>query len=190
MNRRDFVKLAAVAALGALGARGCVLGSPGTVMAFDTRHSAGPQWYRDAYAAGYRLMVLSTNVWGENAPLPEAPTLLGRALDAGLKIAAYTRDPRWYRTGIEACGPHIGALQFFCLDVEIDPGVPVTRAMVDGVRNDASFADVPLWDADHARAGFASYGGWNNRVGAQETEEAVLNGVAINVSSFNADFLT
>ena len=185
----------------------------------STRRSGttpGPpaEWYRDAYADGFRLAVLSTNIWGQDTPWPPAPAQLGRALDAGLKIAAYTRNPRWWRTGIEACGPHIGALQFFCLDVEINPGVPVTRAMVDGVRSmgvrpviyssrnmwpivmrgdDTSFADVPLWDADHDQSGPVPYGGWNTpenmRVGVQHTEETSFNGVNINISDFSAGFL-
>lgn len=212
MNRRDFLKFSTAVALTAplaSSSLACASASPGTVMAFDTRHEASPQWYRDAYAAGYRLMVLSTNVWDRNAPWAAAAGLLGAALEAGLRVAAYTRNPNWYRTGIEACGPHIGSLSFFCLDVEIDPGVPVTRAMVDGVRSmgvqpviyssrgmwpkvmgaDDSFSDVPLWNADHDRTGFVSYGGWSGPVGTQEREEVVFNGVAINTSSFSAGFL-
>ena len=139
--------------------------------------------------------------------------MLGRALDAGLKVAAYTRNPRWWQTGIEACGPHIGALQFFCLDVEVDPGVPVTHAMVEGVQgmgvrpviysssgmwphvmgNDTSFANLPLWDAAHGAPEPVPYGGWNTpgnmRVGVQLTEEADLNGMSINISTFSAGFL-
>ena len=171
------------------------------------------QWYRDAYADGYRLMVLSTNIWGRNQPWPEAAGQLGLALDAGLMIAAYTRNPNFWRVGIEACGPHIGALQFFCLDVEIDPGVPVTHAMVDGVQsmgvrpliyssvgmwplvmgNDTSFAHLPLWDAAHGNLNPMPYGGWNTpenmRVGVQTTEGASFNGVEINLSTFSAGFL-
>src|SRR6185312_2785263 len=181
-------------------------------MAFDKAfHEGGasPQWYQQAYGAGYRLMVLSSNIWDENLPWPEAPTQLGFAQDAGLRVAAYTRNPNWWRAGIEACGPHIGALQFFCLDVEIDPGVPVTHAMVDGVRsmgvrpliysssgmwpkimgNDTSFADLPLWDAAHGNPNWTPYGGWTGRVGVQTTEEAVFNGQAINLSTFSAGSL-
>jgi hypothetical protein len=215
MNRRDFIKLSALilASTASCSSKMSSQGQAQMVQAFDTRHPASPQWYQDAYTAGYRLMVLSSNTWGRNAPWPQAPTMLGWALDAGLKIAAYTRNPNWWRTGIEACAPHIGALQFFCLDIEIDPGVPVNRAMVDGVQsmgvrpliysgaamwpkimgNDTSFADLPLWDADHDRSGPVPYGGWNTpnnmRVGVQYTEEANFNGVNINISDFSADFL-
>ena len=210
MNRRNFGRLCAAAAMGGWGALSCSsAAAEGDVKAFDTRWTASPQWYQDAYADGYRLAVLSTNVWDQNAPSPQAAEQLGYALDAGLRIAAYTRNPRWYQAGIEACGPHTGQLSFFCLDVEIDPGVPVTHAMVDGVRsmgvspliysssgmwphvmgNDTSFADLPLWDAAHGNPNWTPYGGWTGRVGVQTTEEAVFNGVAINLSSFSAGFL-
>jgi len=91
------------------------------------------------------------------------------ALDAGLMVAAYARNPTWWSAAIEACSPYIDKLQFFCLDIETHPGVPVTRAMVQGVAdlavrpliytgpgmwsqvmggNVATFSSVPLWDAN------------------------------------------
>jgi len=209
MKRRDLGK--AVAAAAALGwaSQACASAETGDVKAFDTRWSASPQWYQDAYADGFRLAVLSTNTWDENTPWPLAAEQLGYALDAGLRIAAYTRNPRWYQAGIQACGPRIGQLSFFALDVEVDPGVPVTHAMVDGVRsmgvqpliysssgmwphlmgNDTSFANLPLWDAAHGNPNWTPYGGWTGRVGVQTAEEAIFNGVAINLSSFSAGFL-
>jgi hypothetical protein len=219
MNRRHFITFCAAVGVGAVGIEGtgaCHAATGATVKAFDKAFhddGASPAWYRDAYAAGYRLMVLSSNIWGRNVPWAGAPGQLGLALDAGLKIAAYTRNPNWWRVGIEACAPYIGQLQFFCLDIEIDPGIPVTRTMVDGVRamgvrpviysgsgmwpkimsNDTSFADLPLWDAAHGSPGPVPYGGWNTpdnmRVGVQQTEGAYFNGVEINISSFSAGFL-
>ena len=90
------------------------------------------------------------------------------ALDAGLKIAAYTRDPRCFEGGITALGDLQDELQFFALDIETDPGIPVTRAMIDGVKalgvrpviytgsgmwpeimgDSTEFSDIPLWDTD------------------------------------------
>ena len=173
MNRRQFGTAVAAAGV-ALGWGTEALASATSptvevVKAFDRIGAASAQWYNDAYAAGFRLAVLSSNIWGQNAPWPQAPTQLELALDAGLKIAAYTRDPSWWKVGIEACAPYIDQLQFFCLDIESDPGVPVTRAMVDGVKSmgvrpviysnwsvwplimgadNEDFADLPLWDAD------------------------------------------
>ena len=84
-------------------------------------------------------------------------------------IAAYTRNPNWWSNGIKACAPYVDKLQFFCLDIETDPGVRVTAAMVQGVTalgvrpviysgygmwpevmggNVTSFSAVPLWDTN------------------------------------------
>ena len=207
VNRRGFLGLSAAVALAPLACP--VASAAGTVQAFDTRHAAGPGWYQDAFAAGYRLMVFSSNAWGRNQPSAATSGVLGMALDAGLRVAAYTRNPNWWRAGIEACGPHVGALSFFALDIETSPGVPVTRSMVDGVRgmgvqpviysgahmwpaimgNDTSFSDIPLWDARHGGGGFVPYGGWSGPVGTQLTEESSLNGVPIDIDSFSASFL-
>jgi hypothetical protein len=151
------------------GAGAGVVGTGSSVKAFDTTSAPSASWFKQAYADGFRLYVLSGNTWGQNAPWPQASGLCKLALDAGLKIAAYTRNPRWWKVGIEACAPYIDQLQFFCLDIEDDPGVPVTRAMVDGVKamgvrpviysgwslwptvmgdDNEDFADLPLWDAD------------------------------------------
>jgi hypothetical protein len=155
--------------------------------------------------------------------------MIKRALDAGVKVAAYTRNPLWWKVGITACAPYVDKLQFFCLDIEEDPGVGVTREMVDGVKamgvrpviysagyiwpkimgNDAlSFSDVPLWDAQAGSPTLMDpktytpnvsqpkpreYGGWNvpgnMRVGIQQTNDTVYNGINIDINSFSADFL-
>ena len=218
MNRRQFGKCAIVIGAG-VGIGHLALGhaAVGMVKAFDKAFiddtGASAAWYRSAYVAGFRLAVLSTNTWDANEPWPHASIQLQRALDAGLAIAAYTRNPQWWQAGIEACSPHIRQLQFFALDIENDPGVPLTQAMVDGVAgmgvrpviysgsgmwpslmgNDTSFASLPLWDADHDGSGPTPYGGWNTpnnpRIGVQQVEETALGGITINISSFSADFL-
>ena len=89
-------------------------------------------------------------------------------LDAGMKIAVYTRDPRCWAGGIDVAGPYVDQLQFFAVDVETDPGIAATREMIDGVvatgvrpvvysgsfesatvmGASTEFADVPLWDTN------------------------------------------
>jgi hypothetical protein len=139
------------------------------VAAFDTTATiTDPAWFVQMYQAGFRLYVLHTTQWGTCQPWPEAERQIGLALAAGLKVAAYTRDPRCWQGGIAAAGAYASELQFFALDIETDPGVPLTRAMVDGVKSlgvrpviysgwgmwsgimgsSVAFADVPLWDAD------------------------------------------
>ena len=89
------------------------------------------------------------------------------ALDAGLMIAAYSRDPFLWQMAIEACAPHVDQLQFFAFDIE-DPDSKLTQEMVDGVRatgvrplvysaawcwsdvmggDVTAFSNLPLWDA-------------------------------------------
>lgn len=200
------------------------------VKAFDTASAASAQWFRDAYTAGFRLFIVdATNVdrSGGRTAWKFTSEQLGYALDAGLKVAAYSRDPRLWRIAINACRPYINKLQFFCLDVETDPGVAVTREMVDGVKSmgirpliysgwgmwpdimgkSTEFADLPLWDVDAENARWdaltyvpslidpkpVAYGGWNTpdnpRVGVQQTWDARLNGIDIDVCSFAASFL-
>ena len=200
---------------------------PTPVKAFDTTaYIDSAAWFASAYAAGYRLYIPNTTVWGQNKPWPQAAPQLKLALDAGLMVAAYARNPSWWYAAIQACSPYTGKLQFFCLDVETSPGVRVTQAMVNGVTNlgvrpliysgsgmwtrvmggnVTTFASVPLWDCQATSgvpANFTAdvnsptpqvYGGWNTptnpRAGVQQGFNTNLNGVTVDVSSFNSTFL-
>lgn len=149
----------------------------GSVKVLDTTAAiTDPAWFRQAYAEGFRLYVMHSTVWGTCTPWQQTQAQLKMALDAGLKIAVYTRDASCWEAGIKAAGPYMSQLQFFALDVE--PGSsPVTRAMVDGVRglgvrpviysgsgmwpglmnNSTAFSDVPLWDANASNINYASW---------------------------------
>lgn len=183
-----------------------------------------PAWFKKAYDAGIRLYVLHSTAWGTCDPWSRTQAQLRMALDAGLKIAVYTRNASCWKGGINAAGPYASQLQFFALDVE--PGTPlVTREMVDGVRsmgvrpviysgsrmwadlmgNSTAFADVPLWDTNTSNLNYSTwtadylaptpvqYGGWNTattmRIGIQQKFEHSLNGVPVDLDSFNASFL-
>ncbi len=177
LNRRGllFALLASTAVAdisrGAGRASGTTIAQTGTsVKAFDTTAYINSRtWFADAFAAGYRLYVPCTTVWGRNKPWPYAAPQLKMALDAGLMVAAYARNPLWYLAAIQACSPYIDKLQFFCLDIETQPGVRVTQAMVQGVTNlgvrpliytgsgmwsqvmggnVTTFSHVPLWDTN------------------------------------------
>ena len=138
--------------------------------AFDTTATIpGTAWFQDMYDRGFRLYVMHSTAWGTCTPWSETQSQLANALSVGLKVAAYTRDPRCWQQGIEAAGPYASQLQFFVLDSEFGPSVALTRDMVDGVIrlgvrpviytgwgmwsqiqgfDDTSFADVPLWDTN------------------------------------------
>lgn len=142
----------------------------GSLPAFDTTATiADPAWFERMYQRGFRLYVMHSTSWGTCAPWPNTQSQLAAALAAGLKIAVYTRDPRCWQGGIQATGQYASQLQFFALDIETDPGIAVTRQMVDGVQAmgvrpviysgasmwpqimrgaAADFADVPLWDSN------------------------------------------
>ncbi|GAB3567288.1 hypothetical protein GCM10027405_27370 [Arthrobacter alkaliphilus] len=197
----------------------------GSVKVLDTTAAiTDPNWFRQAYAEGFRLYVMHSTVWGTCTPWQRTQAQLKMALDAGLKIAVYTRDASCWENGIKAAGPYMSQLQFFALDIE-PGGSLVTRAMVDGVRslgvrpviysgsgmwpglmgNSTAFADVPLWDTDTSNLNYATwtadylaptpvpYGGWNTagtmRVGIQQKFEHTLNGINVDLNSFNASFL-
>ena len=196
-----------------------------SVKVLDTASTiTDPAWFSRAYRAGFRLYIMHSTAWGTCDPWSRTQTQLKMALDAGLKIAVYTRDPNCWQGGINAAGPYASQLQFFALDAETG-GPQVTRAMVDGVKatgvrpviysgsgmwpqlmnNSTAFSDVPLWDTDTRninyntwRANYLSpapvqYGGWNTpatmRVGVQQKFNQNLNGVMVDLDSFNATFL-
>lgn len=138
-----------------------------SVAAIDSANTiTDPNWFKQAYEDGYRLYVIHSTAWGTCDAWEHTQAQLKMALDAGMKIAAYTRDPNCYKQGVEAAGRYKNDLQFFALDIETDPGIPVTRAMVDGVKalgvrpviytgsgmwnklqgEKEDFSDVPLWD--------------------------------------------
>ena len=151
----------------------------GSVKAIDSANTiTDPAWFTKAYADGFRLYVMQAVLWDSCTPWARTQPQLNMALDAGLKVAIYTRDPRCWQAGIQAAGPYANRLQFFALDVETG-GVPVTREMVNGVSATGvrpiiysgsgmwdglqgatanSFSDVPLWDTDTSTFPFAS---WN-----------------------------
>jgi hypothetical protein len=197
----------------------------GSVKVLDTTAAiTDPNWFRQAYAEGFRLYVMHSTAWGTCTPWQRTQAQLKMALDAGLKIAVYTRDASCWENGIKAAGPYMAQLQFFALDIE-PGGSLVTRAMVDGVRslgvrpviysgsgmwpglmgNSTAFSDVPLWDTDTSNLNYSSwtanylapapvqYGGWNTastmRVGIQQKFEHTLNGINVDLNSFNASFL-
>jgi hypothetical protein len=198
------------------------------VKAFDTTATvADPAWFEGMYARGFRLYVLHSTRWGTCVPWEHAADQIEMALDAGLKVAVYTRDPRCWRSGIEATRPYVKQLQFFALDIEDDPGVPVSQAMIDGVAamgvrpviysgsqmwprvmgsRTARFGAVPLWDTDVRRPPSSTgwrprlvspppvpYGGWNSsttmRKGVQQAFEVSVDGIRVDLDSFDAGFL-
>jgi hypothetical protein len=199
-----------------------------SLKAIDSANSVtDPTWFTKAYAAGFRLYVMHTTNWGTCDISPQAQPQLKMALDAGLKIAAYTRDPNCWKNGILAAGPYQAKLQFFGLDAEKIPGIVITRDMVNGVKSlgvrpviytgshmwpalqtttASDFTDVPLWDTDTTSFDYGTwtanylaptpvaYGGWNTkanmRVGVQQEFEYLLNGVNVDLNSFDASFLS
>lgn len=150
-----------------------------SVMAIDSANTINdPAWFEQVYDDGFRLYIMHSTAWGTCDAWYNTENQLGMALDAGLKIAVYTRDPNCWEGGINAAGPYKDDLQFFAIDVENDPGHPVTRDMVDGIKamnvrpviysgagmwpgvqgataND--FADVPLWDTNASAFDYADW---------------------------------
>jgi len=183
-----------------------------------------PAWFTAAYAEGFRLYILATTDWGTCTPAARTQPQLQMALDAGLTIAAYTRNPACWQAGIAATGPYSARLQFFALDIETG-GPPLTRDMITGVQGlgvrpviysgaamwpllmgaTTEFSDVALWDTATGPLDYPSwtadvlapepvpYGGWNSpenmRIGVQQEFERTLNGVRVDLDSFDAAFL-
>lgn len=198
-----------------------------SIRAIDSANTiTNADWFKKAYDEGFRLYIMHSTAWGTCNPWPRTQLQLGMALDAGLKIAVYTRDPQCWQQGIEATGRYQHDLQFFALDVETDPGIAITRSMVSGIKqmnvrpviytdaamwpqvqgtNTESFADVPLWEAtpsnihintwqaDYLSPAPLAFSGWNTsstiRIGAQQQLEYTLNGIRVDLNSFDKQFL-
>ncbi|HKU30054.1 MAG TPA: hypothetical protein VJQ60_06165 [Arthrobacter sp.] len=78
-------------------------GPNGSVKVLDTTAAVtDPAWFRQAYAEGFRLYVMHSTVWGTCTPWQRTQEQLKMALDAGLKIAVYTRDASCWENGIKA----------------------------------------------------------------------------------------
>jgi len=108
-----------------------------------------PAWFVQAYDAGFRLYILSSTEFGTCTPLARAQAQLAMAMDAGLAIAAYSRDPRCWREGIAATGSFRLRLQFFALDIETG-GPQLTRDMISGVQSSGVrpvvYTGARMWD--------------------------------------------
>lgn len=179
------------------------------VKAIDTMNTiTDPNWFVKAYNQGYRLLIISSVDWGSCNPWWNTQNELKMALNAGLKIAVYTRDPNCWSQGIASTGIYKSQLQFFAIDIESIPGTPVTRAMVNGITalgvrpiiysgsgmwpqimGSQNFSDLPLWDTDTSQPKFNPYGGWTNRVGYQSQFEYTLNGINVDLNTFDSSFL-
>jgi PKD repeat protein len=227
MSRKVFATvLATILAVAGIASAPAAYSAPNpSVKVLDTANTiTDPAWFVQAYNDGFRLYIMHSTAWGTCDPWYRTQTQLKMALDAGLKIAVYTRDPRCWQGGISAAGPYQNQLQFFALDIETG-GVPVTRAMVDGVKsmgvrpviysgsgmwpqimnNSTAFADVPLWDTNAGSVDYSTwsadylmptpvpYGGWNTstnmRIGVQQKFNQTLNGIVVDLNSFDATFL-
>ncbi len=200
--------------------------TPKSIKAFDSANIiTDPVWFKKAYDSGLRLYIANVTDWGTCNQSAQAKTQIKAALDAGLKVAAYTRDPGCWENGIKAAGEYKTKLQFFALDVELS-GKPATREMVNGIKAQGirpiaytsktswtgvqgntvnSFTDIPLWDVSTSNISFANwtpnymspapvaYGGWNvkgnMRVGVQQQFDYLLNGISINLNSFDQTYI-
>lgn len=203
-----------------------VVETPKSIKAFDSAYTiTDSAWFTKAYADGLRLYVANVTDWGTCNPSAQSQLQIKAALAAGLKVAAYTRNPSCWENGIKAVGDYKDKLQFFALDVELS-GKPVTREMVNGIKAQGirpiiytsavtwsdvqgasanDFTDLPLWDISTASINYSDWkadytspkpvihSGWNTpgnmRVGVQQQFDYLLNGVSINLNSFDATFI-
>lgn len=198
-----------------------------SIKAFDSATTiTDSAWFVKSYSAGLRLYVANVTEWGTCTQLPNAQAELSAAIAAGLKVAAYSRDPSCWAEAIKATGLYKDQLQFFALDVDAS-GPAITRAMVNGIKatgvrpivytsastwtgaqgsTAGAFNDLPLWDTslvsisigswqpDYVTPVPVAYSGWNTaanmRIGVQQAIGYLLNGVNVNLNSFDATYLS
>lgn len=156
---------------------------PAAVKAFDTCSTAcgnpfiTQAQFDDFAKEGYKLYVTDDVMWdsemsgdwacaahcpanhalpGSGAVLdPQAVAQIKEALKAGLKFAIYNRNVLAWHTGITGLGSSLDAqMAFYVLDIEAQPGVAPTRAIVSGVRQTGITPVLYTWaSAYHAIAG-------------------------------------
>lgn len=158
---------------------------PAAVKAFDTCSTACGRpfitqaQFDDFAKEGYKLYLTDDVMWdSEMSPAkhalpasgavldPQAVAQIKEALKAGLKFAIYNRNVLAWHTGITGLGSALDAqMAFYVLDIEAQPGVAPTQAIVSGVRqtgitpvlytwasayhdiagNSTEFDNLPLW---------------------------------------------
>lgn len=185
-----------------------------TIQAVDTDATITSQsWFAGAYASGVRLYIVDGISWGSNCVAwNRVQPQFKMALATGLKIGLYSRNPQCWAQAIKGAGIYASQLQFFALDVEgagdgLPASKPITQAMITGIQalgvrpiiysytdawqsvmKNANFASVPLWNSDQTSHP-GTFGGWTTNTGVQYKFDATLNGVDVDLSYFNTDFL-
>ena len=134
MMRRVAAAIGVILVVGSFGTTTTTPVQWSVVRAFDTTAVILDQaWFDARYAQGFRLYILHSTKWGTGEPWWRTEAQTQMALNAGLRVAGYSRDPSFWQEGIRAFGPYADDLEFFSLDIEVHPGVPATRAMVNGI---------------------------------------------------------
>jgi hypothetical protein len=88
-------------------------------------------------------------------------------------VGLYNRDPTLWSQAIKAVGSYAAHAQFFAIDIETDPGIKATQAMVTGIQGlgvrpiiysgygmypqimgatNTVFSNLPLWDTNAGSA--------------------------------------
>lgn len=185
-----------------------------TIQAVDTDSTITSQsWFTQAYASGVRLYIVDGISWGSNCVVwNRVQPQFKLALAAGLKIGLYSRNPQCWAQAIKGAGSYASQLQFFALDVEgagdgLPASKPITQAMINSIQalgikpiiysyqdawqsvmKNANFASVPLWNSDQTSHP-GTFGGWAVNTAVQYKFDANLNGVDVDLSYFNTNFL-
>jgi len=153
------------------------------VKGFDTDASITQAQMDALAAAGYRVYTLDSIAWdsecatvASNPCVPRqactiwspATAQIQEALNAGLEVAVYNRNPQCWRAGLTGLGSYLADVRFYVLDIETDPGVAPTAAMVSGIAalgiqpviysfqsawdsitgDSTAFSALPLWDSE------------------------------------------
>lgn len=161
------------------------------VKGFDADVTANQAWFNDMASDGFKVYLFDSVSWnsecanGSCSKPATACTIWGSAqqqiqyaLNAGFKIGIYNRNPECWHNGIAGLGKYVADVKFYVLDIETDPGIQPTTAMVNGVKafgitpiiysgagmwpaimgNSTAFASLPLQDTEVT--GDVTYGNW------------------------------
>lgn len=222
VDRRQFLALAGAAAVAPAAPAAPLLASSEAKALSTSRLARGfdtdfgmdgvqPQrWFNRRVEDGYEWFWTTGHTYWDARPAlwRDGRVALDRALNAGLRIAAYGRPVSRWREALQGFGALARHLEFYALDVEHEPDGrlhPVTRDMVAGVRDmgvrpviytgsymwneimgpSTAFTDVPLLDHAGNVPGWPDslpvpgYGGWPSRVGQQLRLNVRCDGITI-----------
>ena len=161
------------------------------IKGFDTTATANQAWFNSMAGDGFKVYLFDSVSWNSECAngscsqpatsctiWPNAQQQIQYAINAGMTVGVYNRNPECWHSGLTGLGSELKNVKFYVLDIETDPGIAPTTAMVNGVKalgvtpiiysgagmwpgitgNSTAFSNLPLQDTNVT--GSVTYANW------------------------------